>query len=177
MDINDLVKLTARGWAPVFLLLLAEEVPGRQAVLLHRSGAPRSGFGETMERLITLGLVTRNPGHGHPLRPEYLITEDGRSVARALGGLRLLPGSTILRRNWSLPVLAAMHRPTHFAALGTRLQPITDRALSQSLKGLEGSGLIQRKVDVQARPPRPVYGRTPLGLQVAAPLDAQIVWS
>lgn len=177
MDINELVNLSARRWAPIYIRLLAEGVPGRQAVLLQRSGAPRSGFAATIQTLILGGLVNRNPGHGHPLRPEFLITEKGIRFARALSGMSAVPDQDILRRSWSLPVLAALRQPQHFSHVGQLLRPITDRALSQSLKGLEGAGLVERHVNTAARPPRPTYGRTRLGLRVAEPLDGQIVWS
>lgn len=177
MDIRDFVNLSARGWAPVFLRLLAKGHPGRQAALLHHSGAPRSGFASAMGRLIELELVMRNPGHGHPMRPEFLITQKGRQMAQALDGLPEIKELAVLRRNWSLPVLAALQKPMPFSRLGARLRPITDRALSQSLKSLEGEGLVCRQVEIDARPPRPLYLRTSLGAQIAGPLDGQIVWS
>ena len=34
-----------------------------------------------MDHLIELGLLERNPGYGHPLRPAFRLTELGRTVA------------------------------------------------------------------------------------------------
>ena len=31
-------------------------------------------------QLLRKGWLMRNPGHGHPLRPEYVLTEAGRPV-------------------------------------------------------------------------------------------------
>lgn len=180
MDISQLVNLTARAWAPTILVLMAEGVPGRQAVLLARSGAPRSAFAGSMLRLIELGLVQRNPGHGHPLRPEFVLTQDGRAIApRFSAALRAIPNDSarLLRRTWSLPILCALDQPRGFSALSARLPAVTDRALSQGLKLLTPAGLLSREVDSAAHPPRVRYARAPLGARVAAPLADQIVWS
>jgi len=181
MDIESFVKLTGRAWAPTLLALMARGVPGRQAVLLARAGAPRSAFAGSMARLIEMRLVQRNPGHGHPLRPEYVLTDAGRVAGAAMMGA-LSPGLqagtlNLMRRTWSLPVLGALRQPSHFGQIATRLSPVTDRALSQSLKALENAELVTRIVRSELRPPRAIYARSALGAEVALPLDRQIVWS
>ncbi len=37
---------------------------------------------------MALGLVIRNPGYGHPLRPEYILTPEGHAAAGDLHGPR-----------------------------------------------------------------------------------------
>ncbi len=44
-------------------------------------GVGRDSLRRAMEALICLGYAQRNEGYGHPLRPEYVITDAGRSAA------------------------------------------------------------------------------------------------
>ena len=45
----------------------------------------------------------------------------------------------------------------HFAEIKHKLLPITDRALSQTLKTMETRNWVCREVDVKTRPPRSCY--------------------
>ena len=49
-------------------------------VLQKRLGISRSSLQRTLRALIDAGLVKKNPGYGHPMRPEYLLTERGAKV-------------------------------------------------------------------------------------------------
>ncbi|MEM9550804.1 MAG: winged helix-turn-helix transcriptional regulator [Pseudomonadota bacterium] len=161
MDTGLLVKITSRAWSIRILALLAKGVPGRQASLLTASGASRTAFGQSLQHLITLGLLERNPGHGHPLRPEYRLTRLGTEVAATAHKItQLFPTDhevPLLRRAWTLPVLAVSGRPRFFADIKSDLAPITDRALSQSLKQLMAEGWVDRRINATAHPPRPLY--------------------
>ena len=46
--------------------------------LQRRLDVTRDSLRRALDALIALGYVRRNEGYGHPLRPEYLIT-DARS--------------------------------------------------------------------------------------------------
>ena len=132
--------MTSRAWALPILNSLRDGVPGRQAPLLNATGASRTAFAQSMEHLIGLGLVERNPGYGHPLRPEFRLTELGRSAAVLAHRIRLVSqqdDQALLRRSWTLPILASLHQPRHFNEIRQTLPSITDRALSHSLKELE----------------------------------------
>ena len=65
-----------------------------------------------MLALVELGWISKHGGHGHPLRPEYLITEEGALLAKAATSLQSAldrsEWSDLLLRKWSLPVLAAL---------------------------------------------------------------------
>ena len=77
-----------------------------------------------------------------------------------------------MRRSCTLPVLTAIHRPSHFNDIKRNLRTITDRALSQSLKAMEVRSWVQRNVDDTARPPRSIYRAVNTGgliSSVAAP--------
>ena len=160
MDIKSLVNVTSRAWAIPILSNLHAGIAGRQAPLLAATGASRTAFAQSMDHLISLGLMERNPGHGHPLRPEFRLTPLGVTAAAMANKIQNIPADEdqdLLRRSWTLPVLTAIHTPSHFNDIKRNLQTITDRALSQSLKSMEARSWVRRHVDQAARPPRSSY--------------------
>ncbi|MGO1120944.1 winged helix-turn-helix transcriptional regulator [Rhodovibrionaceae bacterium A322] len=161
MDISFLVKLTSRAWSLKILALLHDGVPGRQAPLLAASGASRTTFVHSLKHLEDLGLIARNPGHGHPLRPEFLLTPKGQLWAPLASRIdkRVTddPGAALLRKSWTVPLLAVARQPLVFTDLKRALPPITDRALSQSLRDLTDRAWLARSVKVDLTPPRPYY--------------------
>lgn len=177
MDIVAFVNMTSRAWAVPVLAALHDGVPGRQAPLLVATGASRTAFSQSMEHLLSLGLLERNPGHGHPLRPEFRLTQRGEGAAALAGKIRTVSAEEdqrILRRSWTLPVLVAVHQPSHFNDIQRGLQTITDRALSQALKALEAQDWVVRCVDPVARPPRPTYQSINAGRAISDVLAPEI---
>lgn len=176
MDINLLVKITTRAWSMNILALMHKGTAGRQATLLAKTGAGRTAFTQSLSHLIELDLVQRNPGHGHPLRPEYILTDLGHYVAERAHKIGLidsqLEDKALLRRAWTLPILAISAEPIHFGGLKSRLLPITDRALSQSLKQLEACSWMQRDVDITQRPARSLYHAQGTGSEIAQLISA-----
>lgn len=170
MDINILVKVTSRAWSLHILALMHSGTSGRQASLLAASGAGRTAFTQSLDHLIGLGLLERNPGHGHPLRPEYRVTQSGISVAAAADRIKnlvpLKPERVLLRRAWTIPVLAASKEPRYFKDIKMELGSITDRALSQSIKQLQAQNWLKREINVELRPPRPLYCAVNTGAQI-----------
>ncbi|MEP3197378.1 MAG: winged helix-turn-helix transcriptional regulator [Lentilitoribacter sp.] len=158
------------------LSLMYEGTAGRQATLLAKTGAGRTAFTQSLSHLIELKLVERNPGHGHPLRPEYRLTELGSYVAERAHNVSRIgqqaTDSALLRRSWTLPILAASAEPIHFGGLKNKLLPITDRALSQSLKQLEACSWMQREVDITQRPARSIYHAQGRGSQIGQLISA-----
>ena len=160
MDIELFVNTTSRAWAIPILARLHEGTAGRQAPLLAATGASRTAFAQSMQHLIAIGLLERNPGYGHPLRPEFRLTQAGIAAAALAHNIQSVTSDgdqDLLRRSWTLPVLTAIHRPCHFNDIKRNLCTITDRALSQSLKVMEVRRWVHRQVDDTARPPRPLY--------------------
>lgn len=171
MDINLLVNLTARAWSLEILAHLHARVPGRQAPLLAATGASRGAFRASLEHLVDLHLLERNPGHGHPLRPEFRLTPTGVKAANVAAQIALVVGDdagfALIRRRWTVPVLALTRVPRRFSALRSDLAPITDRALSVSLGQLEERDWINRDIDASARVPFPIYRAANQGGAVA----------
>lgn len=161
MDIPLLVNVTSRAWSLKILALLDAGTPGRQAPLIAATKASRSAFAASLDHLIQLGLLERNPGHGHPLRPEFRLTQLGMTTAavagRIMGNVRDDKAFAIVRRSWAVPVLAVTSTPQRFSAIKSELGTITDRALSQSLGVLEDHQWLRRDIDASHRSPFPTY--------------------
>ncbi len=178
MDINLLVKLSSKAWSLTILSLLQSGTPGRQAALLTASGAGRTALAQSLQHLEELGLLERNPGHGHPLRPEFRLTPAGRSAGGLAQDIVAATGTEnlfLVRRAWTVPVLSTLNAPRRFGEIGARLPRITDRALSQSLQLLETRHWVQRQVDGAARPPRPLYLASDRGAEISRAIAERVV--
>jgi len=170
MDIDTLVKITSRAWSLDILALLHSGTPGRQASLLSASGAGRTALAQSLGHLVDIQLLERNPGHGHPLRPEYRLTSEGEKaavIADKITRTALEPaGRNLLRRAWTVPVLVVSRKPRRFTDIKTALDTITDRALSQSLKQLQAQHWLERTVDAARVPTRPMYKAANVGARI-----------
>ena len=171
MDINLLVKITARAWCLPILAAFHQGVPGRQAALLAVTGAGRTALAQSLAHLTDCGLIERNPGHGHPLRPEFRLTDAGLIAAaaadRILKASPAIPTHPLLRRSWTVPVLASSAASVQFSQIKSRLKPITDRALSQTLKALQNQNWLRRDVRADVYPPRAAYQAIGAGARIA----------
>lgn len=174
MDISELVNITSKAWCMPILAALHDGTPGRQAPLLTVTGATRTAFSQSMAHLVALGLVSRNTGHGHPLRPEFHLAASGVVWARraSLAWALLVHDRErqLMRRAWILPILVTIADPRSFSEIRQELQQITDRSQSLALKELEAAGWLQRSVDTKSRPPRPQYCAKGKGAEISRAL-------
>ena len=161
MSIEKLIALCHHRWSAPVLAELGRTRGARFVVLVNRLGVGRASLRRTLAALVELGLVRRNPGYGHPLRPEYLLTAEGEEAASRCARL-LAEGdgkSDVLLRKWSLPVLVALLGSARFSELREALPGITARALALALKDLERAGLVTRRVE-ETYPPSTLYAAT-----------------
>ncbi len=164
-----LARLSHHRW--VIPLIAAIGSGQRFAVLLSLLSTNRQSLKRALVAAEELGLTMSNPGYGHPLRPEYILTSRGeaivsesRDVVRAAeqGGW-----SELLARKWSLPVLAAVQmRAARYFEIETALPTASPRALARALKQLAEAGCVRRTLHAE-RPLRPRYAVTPNGQQLA----------
>lgn len=167
-----LVQLGSHRWLVPLLADLAAHKGARFVELIHRLGLSRDSLTRTLEAAGRIGWVQRNPGHGHPLRPEYILTITGRAaaaraatVAEAQRAIGLPPGAAT---RWGLPLVAGIGAGhDRFNALSRLLAPATPRALSQGLTALGEHGLVKREV-LDLRPPASRYELTQSGHLLAA---------
>lgn len=166
-----LIQLGSHRWLIPLLADLAAHRGARFVELIHRLGLPRDSLTRTLDAAASIGWVQRNPGHGHPLRPEYILTQAGQAaaaraatIAAAQDAIGLPRGATT---RWSLPLVAGIGAGhDRFNALSRWLAPATPRALSQGLTALGEHGLVRREV-IDRRPPTSLYGLTDKGQMLA----------
>jgi DNA-binding HxlR family transcriptional regulator len=161
--VSSLVALCHHRWSLPVLAEIGRTRGSRFATLAGRLGVAGASLRRTLAYLQDEGLVARNPGYGHPLRPEYVLTPEGSELAPAARELQtaLAGYEHVGLKKWSLPVLAELDEPRRFSEIRAAL-PTTPRALALALKDLEDAGLIRRTVTVD-RPPQVRYMTTRRG--------------
>ena len=160
VSIDELVAIFHHRWSAPVLAELERQKGSRFAALSGTLGVGRESLRRALDTLLERGLVARNPGYGHPLRPEYILTGRGKTVAACCAELLSLSDDDVLLRKWSLPVIAALERPARFSELKASLPGVTPRALALALKDLRAAGLVARTVE-DAYPPTAIYAATP----------------
>lgn len=169
---STLVALFHNRWSVPILAELHRQRGSRFVTLSRILGLSRESLRRTLTALIEGGLVGRNPGYGHPLRPEYVLTSSGERIAAACRPLveQLRRGDLeeVALKKWSMPVVFALgDGPLRFSELRDALEGISPRALTLALKDLEASGLVDRRV-TDDYPPATVYRLTRSGRPLAA---------
>jgi DNA-binding HxlR family transcriptional regulator len=156
MSTMRLVELFHHRWAAPVLAMLDARGAVRFVELQRKLAVGRESLRRALDALVELGYVRPNEGYGHPLRPEYLITETGREAAVLAGRVVASPARETLLRKWSVPVLAELTQPQRFSELRTSLAGVSPRALALALRDLEAAHLVRREV-VPTRPPSTLY--------------------
>jgi DNA-binding HxlR family transcriptional regulator len=161
-------------WAVPVLAELRRQRGSRFVTLANRLGVGRDSLARTLSGLMDAALVERNPGYGHPLRPEYVLSSEGERVAGVcerllsqLEGLR-----DVALRKWSLPTIGALGGgPLRFSELRSELDGVTARSLTLALKELQAAGLVERLV-TDDYPPGTIYRLTERARPLARVLRA-----
>ena len=166
--------LVHHRWNIDVLAELSVSSGGKFVTLANRLGMSRSSLQVSLRYLIDLGLVERNTGYGHPMRPEYLLTEQGKAVGRdceiLTGKLRRLSDREVAHRKWSLPLVAAIgDQSMRFNLLRNALGSPTPRSLTLALKSLQEQQWVRRTV-LESYPPRTGYELSKRGLELLPPV-------
>ena len=163
---SNIIRLFHHRWVPPILAELHRSRGSRFVALVHRLGVGRETLARTLGVLVEDDLVARNPGYGHPLRPEYVLTEAGFRVAPScvelLQILERLDAADPGLKKWSMPVAAALagEERRRFSDMQQALPGVSGRALAFALKDLIRAGLVERTV-LEDYPPATLYRLTP----------------
>ncbi|MCW5777559.1 MAG: helix-turn-helix transcriptional regulator [Phycisphaeraceae bacterium] len=167
------MNLFHRRWcvpvlAEVYGATVSRDSTGARFIgLMHRLGVGRAALRETVEFATAHGWLRRNPGYGHPLRPELVLTPRGTRIGPACVSLvRLLRVRGLEEtglRKWPLPVIWSVGEGSgRFVEIRATLPGITDRALAAALRTAVKSGLLSRTV-FEGSPPGVAYAVTRSG--------------
>ena len=136
-----------------------------------RLGVSRDSLRSTLLCLTEMGLVSKNPGYGHPLRPEYLVTAQGtRMAAECHQYLQVTRGDDLLLRKWPAPLLLSLKQGSDRFNDLRKVLTITPRALTQVLRQLGMQGLVIRTVD-DGYPPATSYHLSKTGAEISRQVD------
>ena len=164
---REFSQLCSRAWALRILSYLGQGRDARISPLANELSTGRTAVISSMKYLIELGYVRRTKGHGHPLRPAFELTKKGEIVAVWAIELDaiLAPAQSwsVAARTWSLPVMRLTSCAPRFGELRSALKPVTDRALSQTLKILASQKWVSRSVNAEAAPPEVSYSPCGIG--------------
>ena len=173
-DLDTTVALARYRWIVPLLAVLSDRGGARFVELSRGLGISADSLSNSLQYVVEMGWVRKNPGHGHPLRPEYLLTDPGRAVAsraRAVHQVqeRLDCDSKALKR-WSLPIVHVLGTGvTRFNAISRSLEGATPRAISLSMKAVQEQQLVKRALH-DGFPPITDYSLSPRGEDLAGAL-------
>lgn len=109
------------------------------------------------------------PASSLPATPEMR----GELFAVACPSRRILKHVT---SQWGVLILCSLLGGTHrFSDLRRKIQGVSEKMLTQTLRALESDGFIDRK-SYPVIPPHVEYNLTPLGVQVAHRVEALADW-
>jgi len=167
----DFRRLVAGRWLVPLMALIGEQEGARFAAMRARLGLSRSALTASLAQLQEAGWLRRNPGHGHPLRPEYILTKKGAPIAafamKVMAERARLGLEPAQLPRWSLPLIATLGRDrARFSALRASLAPVTPRALSLTLKQMLSTDLVDRALEDNF-PPIAIYALTSRGSRLA----------
>jgi DNA-binding HxlR family transcriptional regulator len=158
------IDLFHHRWTLPVLAAVHHGGGARLATLSHQLQAGRPALRESIRFATNQRWLMRNPGHGHPLRPEYILTVEAKAIGRTCfelwEAIRRADLEEVALLKWSMPVLRVLgDRPARFCELRASLTGIGDRALAMTLRDLRGADLIRREV-LNVTPPAVTYDQT-----------------
>lgn len=163
-SLEDHIRLAQGRWTAALLADLAAHGGARFVELLNRMGVSRDSLSRTLEAAASQGWVERNPGYGHPLRPEYILTAEGKRMALLAAQIDRARNAVGIERGglarWSVPIIWSINAGNRrFNELSRALRPASPRALSQGLRRLSEQRLVTRQL-LDGYPPSSLYSLT-----------------
>lgn len=142
--------------------------------LINGLEVSRSSLSASLSHLTELGLVRKNAGHGHPMRPEYLLTRRGLAIGEhcrhLVEALHSEDDGKLAFRKWTLPLVVAIGpRRPRFNELRSSLCNATPRAIAIGLRSLLRHDWASRSL-IDEFPPTAGYELRPKGRRILSHL-------
>jgi len=140
-NLSSLIELVHHRWNIPVLAQLQKHAGSKFVTLVNTLNVSRGSLSASLAVLIDLGLVYRNTGHGHPMRPEYLLADAGKELGAHCAALydiiQRRKAADLAYRKWTLPLVAAIgDEVLRFNELKLELTDATPRAITLGLKSL-----------------------------------------
>lgn len=160
-DLSVLIDLVHHRWNIPIVAELHARSGAKFIALINSLTLGRSSLSASLRDLIDLEIVKRNPGHGHPMRPEYLLTDKGREIGADCEDLaRVIErrhADDFAYQKWTLPLIAAIDdQVVRFNELRAILDDASPRAVTLGLKTLLTRQWIARNL-IDDYPPAAGY--------------------
>jgi DNA-binding HxlR family transcriptional regulator len=144
--LESLVNLVHYRWALPIVSELHRSNGCKFATLVERLKLSKNALSRTLNALIEQDLVMQNPGYGHPLRPEYILTTKGQQIGQAtfelMQTLEQLEVIDVALKKWSLPIILVLQDQPRFTDILENLPGLTTRALALGFGQLEQAELL-----------------------------------
>jgi len=168
--LDSLVELVHHRWNIPIIAELYRLSGAKFVTLANVLGVSRAALSASLKDLIKLGFVVRNPGYGHPMRPEYLLTKAGEAIGDDCLSLRHLlrrrKEEGIAYRKWTLPLVAAIGGEfRRFNEVQIILPNASPRAITLGLKAMLAERWAKRSL-IDDFPPTAAYALLPKGHSV-----------
>ncbi|MDJ0701264.1 MAG: winged helix-turn-helix transcriptional regulator [Woeseiaceae bacterium] len=176
LRLRPLIQLVHHRWNVPVIAELHRRSGAKFVTLANSLGASRNSLTVSLNDLIDQGYVQRNPGHGHPMRPEYLLTNKGEAVGKyCLRLARLIDrrdDADLGYRKWTLPLVAAIgHGVRRFGELRDTLgDAATPRATTLGLKAMLAADWAERTL-IDDYPPTAGYRLVAKGRRILRPVN------
>lgn len=170
VDLAPLIELVHHRWNIPVIAELYRRSGAKYITLVNALEVSRASLSTSLQDLIELGIVRKNTGHGHPMRPEYVLTEDGSVIGEhCLSLARLVQRrkeEDLAFRKWTLPLVAAIGDDVRrFSEVRDVLLGATPRAITIGLKSMLEQRWAARTL-IDAYPPTAGYELMPKGQRV-----------
>jgi DNA-binding HxlR family transcriptional regulator len=175
--LESLVNLVHHRWALPILSELHRSNGCKFITLVTRLNLSKDALSRTLNALIEQDLVMQNPGYGHPLRPEYILTARGQQIGQAafelMQTLEYLGIVDIALKKWSLPIILVLQNHSRFTDMLENLPGLTTRALALGLRQLMQVKLLESSKDISGA--RNGYHLSSSGQELAAKITALVL--
>jgi len=161
INLSALIDLVHHRWNIPIIAQIHARSGAKFVALANSLPISRSALSASLHDLIALGIVARNEGHGHPMRPEYILTTVGEQLGADCEELvRVVTrrhADDIAFRKWTLPIVAAIgDQAVRFNEVRSALENASPRAITLTIKTLLSRKWITRNI-IDDYPPAAGY--------------------